>query len=1155
MIRIWGRSEIQNPFQSKLRVALALSVALILPSHSAAVSAYQPDSMKQPKQSTVQTSDLTKCFGEARRLDPGETESTTIATGKTDCYKIKLTRGEFMRLVVTQLGADVALSLYTPKDEPVYTNSDSPNGASGIEPISEAAKQDGEYWLEIRSLTENKRPGKYRIKLEKPRSSTPEDDRFVAAERSFIEGWRTAEERLLAKDPQGFHKGKQLVEKSLSDVKPLNRPELEVPILLVLADWAIGLGDASVATGYSDRAIELSRKANNDIELVAALFNRGTIHHLQGKSKEGDDAFNEGFDLYKRANENQQSVPDRNGLASKLNWAGATSWSIGNMNKALDYYSKALAIVVDAERDREPVPEKPVILHNFATVYTTTGQLEKAIEKFDEALTIERNPITRDLWGEAWSLIDKGLAHSLLGEKEKALQLYGEGLKRAKEFKDEHAEYKTTGMVRDPEGYALHNMGVLYSERGEKQNALRHLKDALILRKAKDPRAEEETLTNLGRVHADLGQTIEAIKAYDDAMTIQRRIHDRRGLSYALNNKAYVLNEQGKRDEAVECLKEALPLARAVGDLTAEASNHFIWARVERARNRLVESLDHIQAGRGIVESQRSSISEQQLRVYYFTTAQQFYDFEISLYVEMYIKDRNVEDARKAFDLQERSRSRGFIESLAEAAIRKTADPQLLNDERELKVQIKVYESLLEKPEGALPRQLVEEARARLEQARLQLKNNRSEILKDPKYHELTEPLTSSKIQASLDADTVLLEYRFTDKSGYLWVVARDEEIKCFDLGSREQIEKAAARVLEDLTAREKKGLSPKDLKSREDDFSAAATALSDIVLKYVASQLSRKKRLLIVADGILQYVPFAALLYPSGSRLADPDEPLVVKHEIIVLPSASTLAKLQTAEKVREVPSKTIALFAYPLPSMNRRLGKTRSAMGSSTTQPRQARGAQSPGKESVTNLSASCRARDGLDWRPLKYAKAEINAIRSLVPDRKQRLEAFDVRANKRTLLSEEMSRYRFVHLIAHGNFESTNPVCSGILLSPFDENGARIEGNGFLTASESYELKLSADIVVLSACESSLGVQVKGEGIVGLTRGFIYAGSPRVLASLWFVNDQSTSLLMKEFYNGMLRKGMGPAAALRAAQVSMFRKKLPGFYWAGFVLQGLP
>jgi len=163
-------------------------------------------------------------------------------------------------------------------------------------------------------------------------------------------------------------------------------------------------------------------------------------------------------------------------------------------------------------------------------------------------------------------------------------------------------------------------------------------------------------------------------------------------------------------------------------------------------------------------------------------------------------------------------------------------------------------------------------------------------------------------------------------------------------------------------------------------------------------------------------------------------------------------------------------------------------------------------------------------------------------------------DFEANRNRVLSEDLSKYRYIHFATHGLLNSEHPQLSGILLSMVDHQGQ--PQNGFLKLTEVYGMNLTADLVVLSACQTALGKDVRGEGLIGLTRGFMYAGAARVVASLWKVDDASTAALMAEFYKEMFTNGKRPAAALRDAQIHISRQHKrwrEPYYWAGFVLQG--
>lgn len=260
---------------------------------------------------------------------------------------------------------------------------------------------------------------------------------------------------------------------------------------------------------------------------------------------------------------------------------------------------------------------------------------------------------------------------------------------------------------------------------------------------------------------------------------------------------------------------------------------------------------------------------------------------------------------------------------------------------------------------------------------------------------------------------------------------------------------------------------------------------------------LLRGKRLLVVGNEILQSVPFAALPEPEGS------EPLVARHEIVSLPSVSVLGEIRREVAGRPAAPKTLWVLANP-------------DFG-------------------------------GL-LEELPHTQDEAAAILELVPA-SQRFEVLGREASRAAVLSGALRNYRFLHFATHGSFAGGR-----LVLAQVDPRG-RPQANGFLHLADIYELNLRADLVVLSACRSALGREVRGEGMMGMTRGFFYAGAERVLVSLWNVYDRESVELMRRFYRGILAEGLSPAAALRGAQDAIRRQvhwRAP-YYWAGFTLQG--
>jgi CHAT domain-containing protein len=260
-------------------------------------------------------------------------------------------------------------------------------------------------------------------------------------------------------------------------------------------------------------------------------------------------------------------------------------------------------------------------------------------------------------------------------------------------------------------------------------------------------------------------------------------------------------------------------------------------------------------------------------------------------------------------------------------------------------------------------------------------------------------------------------------------------------------------------------------------------------------------------------------------------------------LPSASVLATMRREMNERRRAARTVAVFSDPVfdPEDPR-------------VKPARIGGEKANGDESktVSDLVRSTKEAGLTGFERLINTRKEAEAIIALAPP-EQGFKALDFAASRATVMNAGLDQYRIVHFATHGLLNSRSPELSGIVLSLVDEAGRAQEG--FLRAYEVYNLKLNAELVVLSACSTALGKEIKGEGLAGLTRGFMYAGTPRVLASLWNVRDEATAELMKRFYRNMLIGKSSPAAALREAQISMWREPrwAAPYYWAGFVLQG--
>jgi CHAT domain-containing protein len=629
-------------------------------------------------------------------------------------------------------------------------------------------------------------------------------------------------------------------------------------------------------------------------------------------------------------------------------------------------------------------------------------------------------------------------------------------------------------------------------------------------------------------------------------------------------------NSLGEAQKALEKFNEALSIRRTIGARGEEAQTLLRIAQVEQKRGNLTQARQFLEQAINIVESIRAKTFSQELRATFFASQQEFYQSYIDVLMRMQRQNPAAAFDALALEVSERARARSLLELLTEsrADLRQGVDSSLLERERSLQQLLNAkaaaqFALLNRKHTPAQVEAFAKEISSLVteyEELRAQIR------ARSPRYAALTQPQPLGLVeiqQQVLDPDTLLLEYSLGDEASYLFVVSQTS-ITSHRLPKRAEIGEATRRVRELLTAPQPQ---PGDteakyqarVKEARETYWTQAAALSRMLLGPVASQLGRK-RLAIVADGALQYIPFAALPAPSPGNDevrnsgAEP-QPLFVEHEIVSLSSASTLATLRRETAGRKPAEKSLAVLADPVFTEDDT--RVRRDVGKAGAKEK----IRSDGSDEM-GFSFLQMTRSGQEtgmtggeggFGRLLSTRREAMAILALVPER-ERMQALDFEASRATALRPELGQYRMVHFATHGLLNNVHPELSGIVLSLVDKEGR--PQDGFLRLQDIYNLKLPAELVALSACQTGLGKEVKGEGLIGLARGFMYAGAPRIVASLWKVDDRAASELMKRFYQGMLGPGrMRPAGALRQAQLSIWKEKQwrEPYYWAAFVLQG--
>lgn len=695
-----------------------------------------------------------------------------------------------------------------------------------------------------------------------------------------------------------------------------------------------------------------------------------------------------------------------------------------------DAYGRALALFRQVGRERETGRALNALGRSWR------HEPERALELYREVLALNRQ--LGDLQQEATTLQNLGKVHQSLGETEEALAHYERALPIWRALR-----------VRSEEAGTLLALGDLYQRMGEPRKALDLLSRAIALFEAAGSSGDAASaLITLSDAQARAGQAREALASLNRALAIHRRNGNRREVAQALNSIGCCHLLLGRPGEARRPLAEARSIFREIGERSSEAVALVNLGLADEQRPR--------QAIASFETAMPSLIS---------------HDYEALALLGLARAHRRLGDLATARKEAEAAIER--IESLRGKSAMRASFLASKQDYYGFYVDLLMDLHRREPGAGYDARAVAASEQARARSLLDLLTGSGAQA----------RPLSLPEIQREVaDGETLILQYALGRERSFLWAVTPDS-LTSFELPPRERIEETARKVHGLLST------APQTLaraRTREE-----MAGLSRMLLAPAAG-LFEGKRLVVVPDGALHYVPFAALPTPGS------EEPLVVGHEVVTLPSSSSLAAIR--REARPPAPAMLAVVADPVFTPGEKLGR-------------------------------------------LPFSRDEAEALLAMAPP-SERLGALGPEASRETVLSGRLADYRLVHFATHGILDAENPERSGLLLS-----------RGFLRAHEISRLSLPADLVVLSACRTALGREMRGEGLIGLTHAFFQAGARGVLVSLWEVEDRATSELMRRFYREMLKEGRPPVAALRAAQAALRRE--PGreapYFWAGFVLQG--
>ena len=1032
----------------------------------------------------------------------------------------------------------------------------------------------GTYKIVIRSLETSEPHRPYELRLQAARVLTKQgrsdfEARKLIAGATILRGQWTA---------SSLHQAIDKYDKAALIWKGEGNGAAAAQALMEAGEVCFLLSDYNNARKRYQTAAQLTEATDDELTTSRILSHIGLLWSYLGNNDEAQVNLANALRFLESADESKEGPLLRHALAEALSDLGEITYSKGNLVRSLGQFERAQKIFAEIG-DRNGQAH----MHLFAGYAAgTLGEPQRAVSELDAALKLYREVTNRA--GEGRALTASGLASSLKRDEDGAINLHRSALEIFQTIGDRHSEAITLNALGqsyenlseysialdyyqealslsekigalDAASVTMCKVAAAYRLGANLDQALSHYQRCIDMsRAAGKVRTEAMALEEVGAIYAAQGQVEQTQRQFEKLQRLYEQLGDIRGQVNALNSRGDSFLLLGRRQEALDAYLRALPLSEKAGDTGAIVSTLYNLAQAARDLGSLEPALAYIDRSLKLIEDIRRNVASPDFRASYFSGIRKHYNLRIDILMQLERVQPGKGFARAAFLTSENARARSLLDLLTEtrANLRGSVSPDLLEREQRLQGLLQAQAQYLMdlSIQGRDYREMAE-VTAEIERLRSEYLELQSHLTA-PQKLALVDPssLHLEQIQKELrNQDTALLEFSLGEVRSYVWVLTQDS-FRGYELPAGQIIREQATEVYKLLTARQ-------DLeKLKGDDYAAKieaadslyfekAGALSEILLGQLTDHLKKSRRLVIVSEGPLQYISFEALPIPKAMRNASEDRPafLIASHEIVRLPSIATLIAIRNAATPAPSANSIVAVFADPVFSADDERVNKQSNASVATANVSPTPESELPALNGLSNSGGPAR---------LGHTANEADAIVATTPTGTALVaEGFD--ASREMAMSPPVEQFQIVHFATHSFLDNEHPEVSGLVLTMVDANGAK--KNGLMLLPDIYTLKLSAQLTVLSACETALGKDLDGEGLVGLTHSFLSAGSKSIVASLWKVDDRATSLLMSDFYQSMLQNGMAPAAALRAAKLKLMKEQRwsPPYFWAGFVFQG--
>jgi len=885
----------------------------------------------------------------------------------------------------------------------------------------------------------------------------------------------------------------------------------EAEILSNLGTMYLATGQPQKALSYSEEALSLYRVVGDKRGEANALNNMGNVNQATGQPQKARTYFQQALPFFRASG-------DKRSEASVLNNLGNSFFNTGQPQEAVIFFQQALPLFLGVGDKRGEAK----VVNNLGNSYYATGQPQKAMASYEHALPIFRD--VGDKNGEADALNNIGNVYQATGQLQKSLAFYEQAL----------PVYRAVGS-KGGEASASDNIGNIYRRTQQPQKAMASFEQALpIYRAVGDKHGEAVTLNNIGAVCRESGQPGKALKYYDLALPLYRTIGDKSGEAHALNNLGNSYADTGQPQRALDYYAQAQKIFQATADTSREAATLINIGLTYQNTGQPKKAMAFYLRGLNQLEKYRGEIgTDSEAKEHFLASLTGDYHRYIALLLEQ-------GQLAESFAWTQKVKARVVLDLLKQARIDLDHDLSTVDHEHlaDLRADIarlnkeQIAEGL-HSPEKAT--QQFQKLGIQLAKAQDDMEGFRSALYR--KYpglanREAAVTLSQSDLPRLLPADTALLEYvTLRVNAGKKQVDRTLLYVGTMENG-RPKLSVIRIAISKELLAEKcedfRGACADKALRS----YRGKAEELYRLLIAPAAKLIAGKKRLLFCPDEALWALPFQALVSGTGQHLWE-------RYELAFAYSATGALAARTAKRSpgRIRPAQSLLVIANP-------------DFGDASRFNTAGRGTDRPLTMPSRALDMPSRDLYGVERggiTPLPGTHNEAQGLHTLYPE----ATVLEGKEAQEATVKSQMSHYRYLHFATHGLFNNAVPMLSSIVLAQPEKESPE---DGFLTAGELFEMKLSAELVTLSACETARGEVRTSEGIVGLTWALFAAGVPSAVVSQWKVDDTSTPQLMGAFYSGM-KRGEGKAGALRKASLKLLHDGSHShpYYWAPFVLVG--